>query len=187
MNLPAGVTYVLGGQYESQRQAFTGILAVLGLAVLLVFAVMLFQFGSFTAPTVIILVMPLSLFGVVFGRWATGTPLNVSSLMGGVMLVGIVVKNGILLLDWAQRAEREGYSLEEAVLQAGRLRLRPILMTTLTAILGLVPLALGLGAGAEMQKPLAIASIGGLSFSTVFTLLLAPLLYVSMRRRRQSP
>ncbi len=106
--------------------------------------------------------------------------------MGGVMLVGIVVKNGILLLDRAQKAEQEGYSVEEAVMQAGRRRLRPILMTTLTAILGLVPLALGLGAGAEMQKPLAIAAIGGLSFSTVFTLLLAPLLYVSFRRRQSA-
>jgi len=169
---------------ESQKQAFGGMLAVLGLAIVLVFAVMLFQFGSFTAPTVIMLVMPLSLFGVAFGLWVTGTPRNVSSYMGAVMLVGIVVRNGILLLDRAQRAEREGFSLEEAVLQAGRLRLRPILMTTLTAILGLVPLAVGLGAGAEMQKPLAIAAIGGLSFSTVFTLLLAPLLYVALRRRR---
>lgn len=183
-DLPAGVMYVLGGAFQSQKEAFQGIVAVLALAVVLVFAVMLFQFGSFTAPIVIILIMPLSMFGVVFGLWATGTPLNVSSLMGAVMLVGIVVKNGILLLDRAQKAEHEGYSLDEAVLQAGRLRLRPILMTTLTAILGLVPLSLGLGAGAEMQKPLAVAVIGGLSFSTVFTLLLAPLLYVSLRRRR---
>lgn len=184
MEMPAGVTYVLGGQFQSQNEAFRGLIAVLGLAIVLVFAVMLFQFGSFTAPSVIMLVMPLALFGVVFGLWVTSTPLNVSSFMGAVMLVGIVVKNGILLLDRAQRAEKEGFSLEESVLQAGRMRLRPILMTTLTAILGLVPLSLGLGAGAEMQKPLAIAVIGGLSFSTVFTLLFAPLLYVALRRRR---
>src|SRR5206468_9850473 len=99
-----------------------------------------------------------------------------------IMLVGIVVKNGILLLDRAQKAEAEGHTVRDAVLLAGRVRLRPILMTTLTAILGLVPLALGLGAGAEMQKPLAIAVIGGLSFSTLFTLLFAPLLYVALRR-----
>jgi CzcA family heavy metal efflux pump len=180
--LPGGVTYALGGQFKSQSEAFNSLVSVLLLAVVLVFAVMLFQFASFTAPSVILLMMPLSMFGVVFGLWATGTPLNVSSFMGAVMLVGIIVKNGILLLDQAKRAERDGASVEEAVLQAGRLRLRPILMTTLTAILGLVPLSLGLGAGAEMQKPLAVAVIGGLSFSTIFTLLLAPLLYVSIHR-----
>jgi multidrug efflux pump subunit AcrB len=148
----------------------------------LVFSVMMFQFRAFTAPTVILLIMPLSLFGVTFGLWVTGTPLNVSSLMGGVMLAGIVVKNGILLLDQAQKMEDDGSTVEEAVIHAGRVRLRPILMTTLTALLGLVPLALGIGAGAEMQQPLAIAVIGGLSFSTLFTLLFAPMLYVMLRR-----
>jgi len=143
---------------------------------------MLFEFGSFTAPLVTLLVMPLSLFGVVVGLWATKTALNVSSFMGAIMLVGIVVKDGILLLDRAQKAEAEGVPLEEAVLHAGEVRLRPILMTTLTAILGLVPLALGLGAGAEMQQPLAIAVIGGLSLSTLFTLWFGPLLYTALRR-----
>ena len=180
--LPPGVTYVLGGQFQSQNESFRNLVVVLALAILLVFGVMLFQFGSFTAPTVILLVMPLSLFGVTFGLFVTKTPINVSSFMGAVMLVGIVVKNGILLLDQAIKGEREGMSLDEAVLHAGQVRLRPILMTTLTAILGLVPLALGLGAGAEMQKPLAIAVIGGLTFSTVFTLVFAPLLYVVFRR-----
>lgn len=184
--LPAGMTYMLGGQFQSQAEAFRSLVAVLLLAIVLVFAVMLFQFSSFTAPSVILLIMPLSLFGVTLGLWITGTPFNVSSFMGAVMLVGIVVKNGILLLDQAKRAEREGLSLEESVLQAGRIRLRPILMTTLTAILGLTPLSLGLGAGAEMQKPLAVAVIGGLSFSTIFTLVLAPLLYVSIRRWRDN-
>ncbi len=183
--LPAGVNYVLGGQYQSQKQAFTNLMAVLALAILLVYSVMLFQFGSFTSPTVILIVMPLSLFGVTFGLWITGTPFNVSSFMGAIMLVGIVVKNGILLLDQAQKAEFEGVHPEEAVVQAGRVRLRPILMTTLTAILGLAPLALGIGAGAQMQQPLAIAVIGGLTFSTLFTLLYAPLLYVVFRRVQQ--
>ena len=180
--LPPGVTYILGGQFQSQNESFRNLVVVLALAILLVFGVMLFQFGSFTAPTVILLVMPLSLFGVTFGLWITKTPLNVSSFMGAVMLVGIVVKNGILLLDQAIKGEKQGMSLDDAVLHAGEVRLRPILMTTLTAILGLVPLALGLGAGAEMQKPLAIAVIGGLTFSTVFTLVFAPLLYVVFRR-----
>jgi CzcA family heavy metal efflux pump len=180
--LPAGVTYLLGGQFQSQADAFRNLLTVLALAILLVFAVMVFQFGSFTAPLTILLVMPLSLFGATLALWATGTPLNVSSFMGGVMLVGIVVKNGILLLDWTRKAELEGMSTVEAAIRAGEARLRPILMTTLTAILGLVPLALGIGAGAEMQKPLAIAVIGGLTFSTLFTLFFAPLLYVTLRR-----
>ncbi len=181
-SIPPGVTPVLGGQFVSQNESFRNIAVVLGLAVVLVYSVMMFQFRAFTAPTVIVLIMPLSLFGVTFGLWVTKTPLNVSSLMGGVMLAGIVVKNGILLLDQAQKMEDEGNTVEEAVVRAGRVRLRPILMTTLTALLGLVPLALGIGAGAEMQKPLAIAVIGGLSFSTLFTLLFAPMLYVTLRR-----
>ncbi len=180
--LPPGVTPVLGGQFQSQNESFRNIAIVLGLAVVLVYSVMMFQFRAFTAPTVILLIMPLSLFGVTFGLWVTNTPLNVSSLMGGVMLAGIVVKNGILLLDQAQKMEEEGAMVEEAVIRAGRVRLRPILMTTLTALLGLVPLALGIGAGAEMQQPLAIAVIGGLSFSTLFTLLFAPTLYVTLRK-----
>lgn len=181
-SLPAGVTYEIGGDYKSQNESFRNLLEVLGLAILLVFTVMVFHFGRFVQPTVILLMMPLSLFGVVLGLWVTGTPLNVSSFMGAIMLVGIVVKNGILLLDRARHAEDEGARVEDAILMAGRVRLRPILMTTLTAILGLVPLALGLGAGAEMQKPLAIAVIGGLTFSTLFTLVLGPLLYVEVRR-----
>ncbi|WP_309694087.1 efflux RND transporter permease subunit [Armatimonas sp.] len=182
--LPVGVTYVLAGQYQSQQASFANLMQVLALAVLLVFAVMVFQFKSFTAPVTILLILPLALFGVALGLWITNTPLNVSSLMGAVMLVGIVVKNGILLLDQAQHAESEGLSPEEAVILAGERRLRPILMTTLTALLGLVPLALGIGAGAQLQKPLAVAVIGGLTCSTLFTLVLAPLLYVVLRQGR---
>lgn len=182
--LPPGVTFQLGGQFQSQNESFQNLLLVLASAILLVYGVMLFQFRSFTAPTVILLVMPLSLFGVTLGLTLTKTPFNVSSFMGAIMLVGIVVKNGILLLDHAQKAEGRGVPLLQAALHAGEARLRPILMTTLTAILGLVPLALGLGAGAEMQKPLAVAVIGGLTFSTAFTLLFAPLMYVAFRRRQ---
>lgn len=183
--LPPGVSYQLGGQYESQAQSFQNLAQVLVLAVLLVYAVMLFQFGSFRAPSVILLVMPLALFGAVLGLWLSQTALNVSSFMGAIMLVGIVVKNGILLLDRAQEAEATGTGLEDAVVEAGRQRLRPILMTSLTAVLGLLPLALGLGAGAEMQKPLAVTVIGGLVFSTGITLVLCPLLYASFGRRRR--
>jgi multidrug efflux pump subunit AcrB len=151
---------------------------------LLVFGVMVFGFGGFRLPLVVIVLLPVSLFGVVLALTVTGTALNVSSFMGAIMLVGLVVKNGILLLDRAWHAEHVlGCSPEEAVRQAGRSRLRPILMTTLTALLGLIPLALGLGAGAQMQQPLAIAVIGGLACSTLFTLWFAPLLYVATSRR----
>ncbi|MGC4046148.1 MAG: efflux RND transporter permease subunit [Armatimonas sp.] len=180
--LPPGVTYLLAGQYQSQQDSFANLLQVLALAILLVFAVMVFQFKSFTAPVTILLILPLALFGVAMGLSLTHTQLNVSSLMGAVMLVGIVVKNGILLLDQAQIGEAEGLSPEDAVVQAGERRLRPILMTTLTALLGLAPLALGIGAGAQLQKPLAVAVIGGLTCSTLFTLILGPILYVSLRK-----
>jgi multidrug efflux pump subunit AcrB len=179
--LPAGVSYALGGQFQSQAESFRGLMTVLVLAVLLVFGVMLFQFESFTAPLVLLLILPLSLFGVVLGLWITATPLNVSSFMGAIMLVGIVGENGLLLLDQVQKAEAAGMPVEAAAILAGRVRLRPIMMTTLTAILALLPLALGLGAGAEMQKPLAVAVIGGLAFAMLFTLLVAPILYVVLR------
>ncbi len=180
-DMPAGVTYTIAGQYESQQQSFTNLLQVLGVAILLVYAVMLFQFRTFTAPTVILMIMPLGLFGAVVALWLTGTAINVSSFMGAIMLVGIVVKNGILLLDRAIEAEHAGMPSVEAVVEAGRQRMRPILMTSLTAILGLFPLALGIGAGAEMQKPLAVTVIGGLTFSTLVTLIFAPVLYASLR------
>ncbi|MCX6360676.1 MAG: efflux RND transporter permease subunit [Armatimonadetes bacterium] len=184
--LPAGVAYTLGGQYLSQQEAFSNLLLVLCLAILAVYMVMLFQFGSFTAPSVILAIMPLSLAGAVAALSITGTQLNVSSFMGAIMLVGIVVKNGILLLDRAVRAEHEGVPTDEAVLAAGRERLRPILMTTLTAILGLAPLSLGIGAGSQMQQPLAITVIGGLLYSTILSLVMGPSLYALLRRAVRS-
>lgn len=182
MTLPPGVTYVLAGQYASQKESFNNLMMVLILAVLLVFSVMLFKFGNFTSPLSIVLVMPLSLFGVTLGLWITGTAWNVSSYMGAIMLVGIVAENGILLFDQAQKNEHSGMKLDDAVVHAGRVRLRPILMTSMAMILALFPLAMGWGAGAEMQKPLAIAVIGGMCFSTLFTLIYAPMIYVALRR-----
>lgn len=121
--------------------------------------------------------IPLALLGVILGLWITKIPLNVSSFMGIILLVGLVVKNGIILLEYVNRLLSEGHSIESALIEAGRVRLRPILMTTLCTILGLLPLALGLGAGAELQKPLAIAVIGGLSLSTIFTLIFVPVVF----------
>ena len=183
--LPAGVTAEIAGQYASQQASFQNLELVLATSVLLVFVVMLFGFRSFRAPLAILILMPLALFGAVVGLYVTGTPLNVSSFMGVVMLAGIVVKNGILLLDRAQHAIESGSEVEAAVIEAGEHRLRPILMTTLTAILGLLPLAFGIGAGAEMQKPLAIAVVGGLAFSTFLTLLLGPVLYAAFFRKKR--
>jgi CzcA family heavy metal efflux pump len=182
--LPPGVDAVLAGQYQSQQESFRNLTFVLGAAVLLVFTVMLFQFRAFAPPLVILILMPLSLFGAVLALWITHTALNVSSFMGVIMLAGIVVKNGILLLDRAQHFVEGGVPMRDAVLRAGEQRLRPILMTTLTAILGLLPLALGLGAGAEMQKPLAVAVVGGLAFSTVLTLLVGPVVFASLSRQK---
>ena len=128
-------------------------------------------------PLVIFTTIPLALLGVILGLWITKIPLNVSSFMGIILLVGLVVKNGIILLEYVNRLLSEGHSIESALIEAGRVRLRPILMTTLCTILGLLPLALGLGAGAELQKPLAIAVIGGLSLSTIFTLIFVPVVF----------
>jgi multidrug efflux pump subunit AcrB len=178
--LPPGVTAVIAGQSQTQAESFRNLAEVLGLAVLLVFVVMLFQFRTFRAPLVILLLMPLAVVGAVVGLFLTKTPLNVSSFMGAIMLAGVVVKNGILLLDRAQHDLLSGRPVVESMVEAGRARLRPILMTTLTAVLGLIPLALGIGAGAEMQKPLAIAVVSGLMFSTLLTLFLGPVLYATV-------
>ena len=139
-----------------------------------------------TKALLILLAAPLSLAGALALLKLTGTDLNVSSAMGLILLVGLVVKNGIVLLDFAERRRAEGMPIEDAVLEAARIRLRPILMTTLCTLFGLLPLALGLGAGAELQKPLALAVIGGLTLSTLVTLYLVPAAYVALMRRRTS-
>lgn len=177
LSLPPGYRVTIGGQYESQRSSFSQFVGVIAIAVMLVFGVMLATFASFRLPLVILTAIPLALIGVALGLFVTGTPFNVSSFMGLLLLVGIVVKNGILLIDVANKRRHEGDSIEEALVAAGRTRLRPIVMTTLAAIGGLFPLALGIGSGAEMERPLAIAVIGGLSTATAFTLVLIPVLY----------
>ncbi|MEJ6485650.1 efflux RND transporter permease subunit [Nostoc punctiforme UO1] len=175
--LPQGYILSVGGLIASQQQSFSQLLMVMGLGVLLVYLVLVIQFRDLLQPLVIFTTIPLALLGVVLSLWVTQTPLNVSSFMGIILLVGLVVKNGIILLEYTNRLRLEGNSVESALLEAGRVRLRPILMTTLCTILGLLPLALGLGAGAELQKPLAIAVIGGLSLSTIFTLIFVPVVF----------
>ncbi len=181
LKLPVGYTAEVGGQYDAQRRSFRELLIVFGIAAALVFIVLVVQFGRFLPAVLILLAAPLSLAGAFALLLITGTDLNVSSAMGLILLVGLVVKNGIVLIDYAHRLHAEGRSFTEALEVAGRVRLRPILMTTLCTLFGLLPLALGLGAGAELQRPLALAVIGGLTLSTFVTLYLVPLAYRALR------
>jgi multidrug efflux pump subunit AcrB len=181
---PPGVRVELAGQYAGQQEAFRALLLVLGLAVASVVAVMVIQFQSFIEPLIILFAAPLSFVGAIGLLVITGTPLNVSSFMGLILLVGLVVKNGIILLDFTRHLMRaEQLPLAEALREAAGIRLRPILMTTLCTLFGLLPLALGIGSGSEMQKPLALAVIGGLALSTPITLFVIPTLLVAIRGR----
>jgi CzcA family heavy metal efflux pump len=183
--LPPGYSASIGGAYLDQQRSFREFTIVIAVAVLLVFFVMLATFRSFRIPFVILTAIPLALIGVALALFVTQTPFNVSSFMGLLLLVGIVVKNGILLIDVANRRRAQGASVEEALVAAGRTRLRPIVMTTFAAIGGLLPLAFGLGAGSAMEKPLAVAVIGGLSTATAFTLIVIPVLYAGIAGRRK--
>jgi multidrug efflux pump subunit AcrB len=182
--VPPGYRIEIGGAALAQADSFREFAGVLGIAVLLVFIVLLATFDSFRLPLVILTTIPLSPIGVALALWITKTPLNVSSFMGLLLLVGIVVRNGILLIDGANRRRMQGAAVDDALLGAARERLRPILMTTLAAMCGLAPLAFGLGTGSEMERPLAIAVIGGLSTATAFTLVLIPVLYAAVARRQ---
>jgi CzcA family heavy metal efflux pump len=184
LKLPVGYTYEIGGQYESQRQAFRELLMVFGIAAVLVFTILVVQFRAWLPAVLILIAAPLSLGGALALLFVTGTDLNVSSAMGLILLVGLVVKNGIMLLDFSEHLHEQGEPFETAIAHAGRIRLRPILMTTFCTLFGLLPLALGLGTGAEQQKPLALAVIGGLALSTPVTLLVVPGLYAAIKRSR---
>ena len=185
MQLPIGYTNEIGGQYESQRQAFRELLMVFGVAAVLVFTILVIHFRAFLPATLILLAAPLSLCGALLLLLITGTDLNVSAAMGLILLIGLVVKNGIMLLDFSERLHESGEPFEIAIAHAGRIRLRPILMTTFCTLFGLLPLALGLGSGAETQKPLALAVIGGLALSTPVTLLAVPGLYAVFKLGRR--
>ena len=185
VQFPVGTSYEIGGLYESQQSSFRELLAVLGLALAAVFIVLVVQFRAFAPSLIIMSAAPLSLLGVFTMLWLTGTALNVSSFMGIILMVGLVVKNGIILFEYVHKLwEEQGMPLSGALVAAGKIRVRPILMTTLCTLFGLLPLALGLGSGAELQKPLALAVIGGLSISTFITLLVMPVLYSLLEAKR---
>jgi HAE1 family hydrophobic/amphiphilic exporter-1 len=180
---PAAVVASLSGQEEERQRSFGSLFLALGLALFLVYLVMASQFESLVHPLVILFTVPLAAVGVVAALLATRQPVNVVVMIGVVMLGGIVVNNAIVLVDAVRQLRLEGHGRREALLLAGTRRLRPILMTTGTTVLGLLPMALGLGEGAELRAPLAITVIGGLSVATLLTLLVIPVVYQLVDRR----
>jgi multidrug efflux pump subunit AcrB len=183
LHLPASIRVEYGGLYAEEQKASSDLLVVLFLALLLLFAVLLFEFRTFSAPTAILASALLSSFGGFLALLVTKTTFNVASRMGMIMVIGIVAKNGILLLDAEHRFRDLGFSAEEAMIQAGRRRLRPIAMTALATIAGMLPLAFGIGAGSEMLKPLAIAVVGGILSSMVLSLVFTPAIHFYLQRR----
>ncbi|MGH9140680.1 MAG: efflux RND transporter permease subunit [Vicinamibacterales bacterium] len=184
LHMPPAIRVAYGGAYEEQQRSFKDLLLVLVLAIVLVFTVLLFEFGDFAAPTAVIASALLSTVGVFLALLVTRTTFNLSSFMGLIMVIGIVAKNGILLLDADQRFRAEGLSPEESMVHAGERRLRPILMTALATVAGMIPLALGWGAGSQMLQPLAIAVIGGILASMVLSLVITPAVYYFLTARR---
>jgi CzcA family heavy metal efflux pump len=187
LNLPPSIRVSYGGAYEEQQRSFHDLLIVLVLAIVLVFTVLLFEFGGFAAPLAVIASALLSTVGVFLALLITRTTFNLSSFMGLIMVIGIVAKNGILLLDADQRFRREGMSPEDSMIHAGERRLRPITMTALATVAGMVPLALGWGAGSQMLQPLAIAVIGGIIASMVLSLVITPAVHFYLADRASHP
>ena len=190
MSLPSGISIQLSGTYEDQQDSFGDLFTLMYLIVILVFIVMAAQFESLTYPFIIMFSLPFAFSGVFLALWLSGNTLNVMSLIGAIMLIGIVVKNGIVLIDYISLNRERGMGIREAVVTGGHSRLRPVIMTTLTTILGMVPMAIGTGQGSEMWRPMGTAVIGGLTVSTILTLILIPVLYcvfasVGVKRKRK--
>lgn len=177
LDIPSGVNIQIAGSYEDQQDSFSDLLMLGVLIIILVYIVMAAQFESLTYPGIIMTSLLFAFSGVFLILWITGHTLNVMSMIGAIMLIGIVVKNGIVLIDYITLNRERGMSIRRAVIDGGRSRLRPVVMTTLTTILGMVPMAVGTGQGAEMWRPMGTAVIGGLTFSTILTLLFVPVLY----------
>ena len=189
IRMPSGFMWQIGGTYEDQQETFGDLILLMGLMVILVFVIMASQFESLTYPFVIMFSLPFAVVGVVIGLAVTGTPINIMAMLGILMLIGIVVNNGIVLVDYTILCRERGMSIFDSVVTAGKSRLRPILMTTLTTVLGMIPMAVGNGVGSEMWNSLGMSVAWGLSFSTLITLILIPTLFASFavhgEKRRQ--
>jgi multidrug efflux pump subunit AcrB len=184
--LPPGYSFDIGGQLQQQQEAFGGLLAAMGLAVIFIYIVLASQFGSFIQPIAIMASLPLALIGVMLALLLWGSTLNVFSMIGLVMLMGLVTKNAILLVDFANQARKAGATVADALLQAGLIRMRPIVMTTMAMVFGMLPLALALNDGGEIQAPMGRAIIGGVITSTILTLVVVPVLYSYLVRERRN-
>lgn len=183
VEMPPGTEVEFGGIYRIQQESFAGLTQVLLLSILLIFIILVFEFRSFSHPIAILAATILCGSGALAALYLTGTALNISSFMGAIMVVGIVHKNGILMLDSEKHFTSCGFQLRDAIFHAGRRRLRPILMTALATVSGMLPLALGIGSGAQILQPLAIAVIGGVTVSMVLSLLITPVLFYLLRQR----
>jgi multidrug efflux pump subunit AcrB len=175
--LPPGYRFNVGGQTQEMNESFNAMLAALGMAVIFIYLILASQFGSFVQPLAIMASLPLALIGVFLALLVTGTTINLFSMIGFIMLMGLVTKNAILLVDFTNQGVREGKSRNQAIFDAGQVRLRPILMTTLAMVFGMLPMSLGLGDGGETQAPMGRAIIGGVMTSTLLTLVVVPVLY----------
>ena len=184
MNMPEGVSYEITGAFEQQQEAFADLGTLLLLIVFLVFIVMAAEFESLASPFVIMFSVPFAFTGVILGLLLTGVPLSIIAFIGAIMLVGIVVKNGIVLIDYTILNRERGMSVRTALLHAGASRLRPVLMTTLTTVFGMIPMAIGIGEGSEMWQPMGVTVAFGLTISTLVTLLLIPCIYALVSRRQ---
>jgi len=182
VTLPPGASLEFGGLYQQQQESFRNLVLVLMAALVLVYAVLMLEFRTFLAPLAIWVGALLALVGVVAALWLTHTTVNIVSILGAIMAMGIVHKNGILMFDYVEHLQHQGLTLKEAMIQSGRRRLRPVLMTSLTTLLGLLPLAYGIGAGADMLRPMAIAVIGSLCTSLLLSLVATPVFYFLMVR-----
>jgi len=183
--LPPGYSFDIGGQMQEQAEAFGGLLGAMALAAIFIYIVLASQFGSFVQPIAIMASLPLALIGVMLALLVSRSTLNVFSMIGLVMLMGLVTKNAILLVDFANHARKAGASVKDALLQAGQIRMRPIIMTTAAMVFGMLPLALALNDGGEIQAPMGRAIIGGLLTSTLLTMIVVPVIYSYLVRDKR--
>jgi HAE1 family hydrophobic/amphiphilic exporter-1 len=185
MDIPSDVNVQMGGAVEDLNESMMDLALLLVLSLILTYLVMASQFESMKMPFIIMFSIPFAFSGVILAHMVTGITMSVISMVGGVMLVGIVVKNAIVLVDYINLMRERGLELREAIIVSGKSRLRPVLMTSITTILGMLPLAMSKGSGSEIWSPMGIAVIGGLIFSTMVTLILIPVIYMMMLRRSE--